>query len=67
MDHIAGHVSLVYELVFPESIRIVREQGYWEKLLRFPSENPQTRRQLDALYKEMRDFLEKAEGKLNVL
>ncbi len=67
VDHIAGHVSLVYELVFPESIRIVREQGYWEKLLRFPSENPQTRRQLDALYKEMRDFLEKAEGKLNVL
>ena len=60
VDHIVGHVSLIYELVFPESIRIVREQGYWEKLLQFPSENPETRRQLAALYEEMRDFLEPA-------
>ena len=38
-DHLAGHISLVYELVFPESLRIVLEQGYLSKLMAFESEN----------------------------
>lgn len=41
-DHAVGHASLVYELVFPESLRIVDEQGYLWKLLDFASDNPQT-------------------------
>jgi len=58
VDNIAGHVSLIYELVFPESIRLVKEQGYWEKLIGFPSENPKTVRQMKELRKEMQRFLE---------
>ena len=58
VDHIAGHVSLIYELVFPESVRLVKAQGYWEKLIGFPSENPKTVRQLAELRKEMTRFLE---------
>lgn len=42
-DHVAGHISLVYELMFPISIRIVEEQGYLKRLLDFSSDNPQTR------------------------
>lgn len=56
-DHIAGHISLIYELVFPESFRIVQEQGYWKKLIGFPSENPKTVRQLQELRTEMEKFL----------
>lgn len=52
-DHIVGHISLVYELVFPESIRIVEEQGYLEKLLNFKSHNPKTLEQFLALREEM--------------
>lgn len=58
VDYIAGHVSLIYELVFPESVRLVKVQGYWEKLIGFPSENPKTVRQLADLRKEMARFLE---------
>lgn len=41
-DHLVGHISLVYELVYPESVRIVREQGYLDRLMDFQSDNPQT-------------------------
>lgn len=57
-DHIAGHVSLIYELVFPESIRLVKQQGYWEKLIDFPSKNEKTKKQLQQLKQEMQQFLE---------
>lgn len=59
VDHIAGHISLIFELVFPESLRIVKQQGYWEKLIDFPSENPKTVRQLRELKEEMMRFLDK--------
>lgn len=42
MDHLTGHISLVYELVYPESIRIMKEQGYLNRLLRFRSDNEDT-------------------------
>lgn len=58
VDNIVGHISLIFELVFPKSIELVREQGYWEKLIKFPSENPVTVKQLGLLYEEMRRFLE---------
>lgn len=58
IDNIAGHISLIFELVFPKSIELVREQGYWEKLIKFPSENPVTVKQLELLREEMRRFLE---------
>ena len=59
VDHIAGHVSLIYELVFPASICIVKEQGYWERLIGFPSRNEKTIKQLQELKQEMCRFLEK--------
>jgi HD superfamily phosphodiesterase len=58
IDNIAGHISLIYELVFPKSIELVKEQGYWEKLIGFPSENPVTVEQLGLLREEMQRFLE---------
>ena len=42
-DYIVGHICLYYELVYPLSRKIAREQGYLNKLLNFPSENPDTR------------------------
>lgn len=61
VDHIAGHISLIYELVFPESFRIVQEQGCWERLIAFPSENHKTVRQLLELRTEMEKFLAEKE------
>lgn len=58
VDHVVGHCSLVYELVFPESLRIVMEQGYLKRLLQFQSENPTTREQFRCLQTEMTEYLE---------
>lgn len=41
-DILVSHVCLVFELVYPVSIRIAREQGYLDRLLAFESDNPDT-------------------------
>ncbi len=57
VDHVVGHISLVFELVFPESVRIVKEQGYLEKLLHFESRNTVTNAQFAELRAEMERYL----------
>ena len=57
-DNIVGHMSLVYELVFPESLRIVREQGWLDKLMAFASDNPGTRETLAGMRAHMHAWLD---------
>lgn len=57
VDHVVGHISLVYELVFPESLRIAKEQGYLDQLMHFESYNPRTRKQFAELRAEMERYL----------
>jgi len=57
VDNIVGFAALVFELVYPESLRIVEEQGYLEKLFQFSSDNPVTRRQFMQLRSCMEKFL----------
>lgn len=57
VDNIVGYVALVFELVYPESLRIVKEQGYLEKLFQFSSDNPVTREQFIQLRECMENFL----------
>lgn len=52
-DLVIGHISLVFELVYPISAAIVKEQGYLEQMLAFTSRNPRTQRQ----FREMREFM----------
>ena len=42
VDYLVAHLCLVFELVYPVSRRIAREQGYVEQMLAFESENPDT-------------------------
>lgn len=57
IDNVVGHISLVYELVFPISLRMVAEQGYLNQLMDFQSENPDTRRDFAAIRKKMAEYL----------
>lgn len=41
-DHWVGHVALTWELVYPESRKIAKEQGYLNQILEFSSKNPET-------------------------
>ena len=42
IDFLVGHICLVFELVYPISRIIAKEQGYIEKMLSFRSENTET-------------------------
>ena len=54
-DHLIGHIALTFELVYPESLKIVKEQGFLEKTFDFPSNNEST---INAL-KETKEELQK--------
>lgn len=43
VDNVVSHVCLVFELEFPVSVDIAREQGYVDQLMAFESENADTR------------------------
>lgn len=58
VDHIAGHASLVFELVYPISISIVKEQGYLDKILHFASDNPVAREQFRQMAEVMQEFMD---------
>ena len=60
VDHVVGHISLVYELVFPISLKVVKEQGYLDKLMRFPSQNPKTLEQFEQLRGMMQDYINRS-------
>lgn len=42
IDHLVGHICLVFELVYPLSRQIAHEQGYVDQMLSFESDNPDT-------------------------
>lgn len=58
VDNVVGHISLVYELVYPESCRIVKKQGYLDKLMNFESKNPKTVKQFEHIREHMQTYLE---------
>lgn len=48
-DYVVGHICLIFELVYPISLTIAREQGYVERLLNFESDNQDTREWFDEM------------------
>lgn len=59
VDHIVGHISLCYELVYPISYEILRRQGWIYKLLAFESLNNNTQEEFRIIESHMKEFLEK--------
>lgn len=59
VDYVAGHISLVYELVYPISVRIVSEQGYLDKLLHFESDIAKTREQFAWMRAQVQAYMQK--------
>lgn len=59
-DYIVGHISLIYELVYPESLRITREQGFLDVLMDFWSYNPETTQAFERIREHMGEYLRKA-------
>lgn len=57
LDHLVGHLALSFELIYPESRRIVQEQGYLRKLAEFQSENPDTIKQMIQIRKRLQETI----------
>lgn len=57
-DYVVAHGSLAFELVYQESLRIAKEQGYLAQMMSFRSENPETAKEFEHLRKDLRDYLE---------
>ena len=57
-DYIVAHGSLTFELVYPESLRIAKEQGYLKQMMSFQSENPDTEEIFEDLRKDLNGYLE---------
>lgn len=58
VDNIVGHISLIFELVYPVSLKIVKEQGYVYKMLDFKSDRPGTVEKFAGMRKFVDKFLE---------
>ena len=56
-DNAVGHASLVFELCYPESLRIVDEQDWLWQLLDFKTENPDTAKAFGAIADEMKRWI----------
>ncbi len=57
VDHVVGHISMAYELVYPLSRKIMGEQGYLNRLMEFSSENPETGELFREIREKMGEFL----------
>lgn len=56
-DILVGHICFAWELVYPASVRIMREQGYLSSMLERRFTNPATQTTFDAMARHMRETL----------
>ena len=68
VDHLMGHIAFVFGIVYPVSIRLIREQGYLEEMLGFESRNEETRIRMMQVRREVHQYiLDHMETKRKVL
>ena len=52
-DHLICHIALAFELVYPKSRELVKEQGYLDRMFDFPTVNADTRKALEETRREI--------------
>jgi HD superfamily phosphodiesterase len=62
VDNVVGHISLVYELTYPISLKIVKEQGFLNKLMDFKSDLDETNRQFEGIRRKMWEYIDEKMG-----
>jgi len=51
-DNVIGHISLVYNMVYPASFQLSLEQGFLQQLMDFRNENPKTNEAMEKISAE---------------
>ncbi len=59
IDGLACHLSFVYELVYPVSVKIAVTQGYLDRMMNFKSENPIAGQQLKLMSEKLKSYINK--------
>lgn len=62
VDNIVGHISLLFGLVYDESVKIVEEQQYLDKMLEFKSENNVTNKQFEEIRNIVNEYIVEIEN-----
>ena len=57
VDNVPGHISLAFELVYPESVRQAVRQGYLDKMMNFQSDNPATQEKMKEIKRIMKEYI----------
>lgn len=57
LDHMVGHFCLIYGLVFDRSLKLLAEQKYYEKLLKYCGGNPVARQQFSEIKDKINSYL----------
>ncbi len=65
IDHVVGHISFVFGLVYYPSIEIVQQQGYLDALIGFESKNPKAREQFAQIRKEVDGYIQEKKQSYN--
>lgn len=60
LDHMVGHICLVYGLEFPKSLEILKEQKYYNKMLNFECKNNIAKEQFAEIRKKINSYLLKS-------
>lgn len=58
VDHVAGHIALTFELVYPISLQIAKERGYLDKMMAFESDNEITGKQFEEIRAKLNEYVE---------
>lgn len=58
VDNVVGNISLIFGLVYNESIRIAAKQGALEKFMQFKSENNETNKKFEIIRNEVNKYIE---------
>lgn len=67
IDGLACHLSMMYELVYPVSVKLAMEAGYYTKLMSFVSQIPETNQQLDVMRKHLHSYIDRRIAENNIL
>lgn len=59
IDNLVGHISLIYELIYPFSVEATISQGYINKMLDFKSDNPATKKQFEEINTLISDYVKR--------
>lgn len=58
VDYIVSHISLVYGLYFPVSLKIVKEQGYLQQAMSYRNDNPETNARFKLISDEVNRYID---------